>query len=161
MAGHYIHYNFCGRRICTDQEQKQSSNKIEIRFIAKKRHFGNFSGSSSDREFFITTRINNTSEVRIFQEWWLATLAVENLKKLSDFYANADSNVKRGIVGSIYLEKWVFDGEAHRTPEISEVAKLIFHINIRLRHKKTGVKTSEIFTPVKYPGRDSNPWPSV
>ena len=87
----------------------------------------------------------------------LATLAVENLKKLSDFYANADSDVKREIIGSIYLEKWVFDGEAHRTPEINEVARLIFHINRRLRHKKTGVKTSENFHSGEVPWKGFEP----
>ncbi|MNL56099.1 hypothetical protein D3C87_1795650 [compost metagenome] len=75
----------------------------------------------------------------------LAALAVENLKKLSDFYANADSDIKRAIIGSIYQDKWVFDGETHRTPEANEAALLIYHINKRLRHKKTGVKISENF----------------
>ena len=42
MAGHYIHYNFCGRRICTDQEQKQSSNKIENKVYRKKTPFRKF-----------------------------------------------------------------------------------------------------------------------
>lgn len=36
----------------------------------------------------------------------LAALAVENLQKLPEFYANADSDIKRAIVGSIYPEKW-------------------------------------------------------
>lgn len=67
----------------------------------------------------------------------LAALAVENLKKLSDFYTNADSDIKRAIVGSVYPEKWVFDGDTHRTPEVNEAALLIFHINRRVRHKKT------------------------
>lgn len=48
-------------------------------------------------------------------------------------------------MGSIYPGKWVFDGEIHRTPEINEVAQLIFHINRKLGHKKTGVKSLENF----------------
>lgn len=68
----------------------------------------------------------------------LAALSVENLQKLPEFYANADSDIKRAIIGSIYPEKWVFDGESHRTPEPNEAALLIYHINKRLRHKKTG-----------------------
>ena len=36
MAGHYLHYNFCGRSTCTDQEQKQSSNKIANKVYHKK-----------------------------------------------------------------------------------------------------------------------------
>lgn len=48
-------------------------------------------------------------------------------------------------MGSIYNEKWVFDGETHRTPEINETAKLIYHINRNLRHKKTGAKSLSDF----------------
>jgi site-specific DNA recombinase len=75
----------------------------------------------------------------------LADLAVNNLKKLPEFYIAADSDIKRAIVGSIYNEKWVFDGETHRTPEINETAKLIYHINRNLRHKKTGAKSLSDF----------------
>jgi len=50
---------------------------------------------------------------------------VKNFKKLSDFYSNADSNIKRTIVGSLYTEKWFFDGDVHRTPEVNEAEPLI------------------------------------
>jgi site-specific DNA recombinase len=75
----------------------------------------------------------------------LADLAVANLINLTECYATADSEVKRAIVSSIYPEKWVFDGEIHRTPEINEAAQLIYHINRKLRHKKTGIKFLEKF----------------
>ena len=71
----------------------------------------------------------------------LADLVVINLKNLSEFYANADSDVKRAITGSIFYEKWIFDGELHRTPELNEAAQLIFHINRKLGHKKSGAKS--------------------
>nr|WP_232324757.1 recombinase family protein [Pedobacter cryoconitis] len=90
----------------------------------------------------------------------LATLAVENLKNLSEFYINTDSDIKRAIVGSVYPEKWVFDGELHRTPEVNEAAQLIFQINKKLGHKKTGAKSLKDFTPVRCTCRDSNPKPS-
>jgi len=48
-------------------------------------------------------------------------------------------------VSSIYPEKWIFDGETHRTPEINEAAQLIYHINRNLRHKKTGEKSLSDF----------------
>lgn len=66
----------------------------------------------------------------------LADLAADNLKNLPEFYATTNADIKRAIVGSIYPEKWVFDGEIHRTPEINEVAQLIFHINRKLGRKK-------------------------
>ncbi len=87
----------------------------------------------------------------------LAALAVENLKKLSDFYLNTDSDIKRAIIGSIYSEKWVFDGETHRTPDFNEADALIYHINRRLRHKKTGVKTSENFHSGDVPWKGFEP----
>ncbi|NQX42352.1 Site-specific DNA recombinase [Pedobacter steynii] len=73
----------------------------------------------------------------------LATLATSNLKKLTQFYSEADSDVKRSITGSIFLEKWVFDGENHRTTKMNKAAQLIYHINKKLRHKKTGANFLE------------------
>jgi len=75
----------------------------------------------------------------------LADLATKNLQKLSQFYSDADSDIKRLIIGSVYPEKWVFDGESHRTTKINQAAELIYQINNKLRHKKTGVKFLEKF----------------
>ncbi len=75
----------------------------------------------------------------------LVATAVENFKKLPEFYAGADSDIKRSIIGSIYLEKWVFDGEIHRTGKMNRAAQLIYHINNKLRYKKTGIKFLEKF----------------
>lgn len=71
----------------------------------------------------------------------LADLAAINLKNLPEFYASADSDIKRAITGSIYHEKWIFDGESHRTPEMNEAAQFIFQINRKLGHKKSGAKS--------------------
>jgi len=79
----------------------------------------------------------------------LASLAVENLKNLPEFYSNADSDIKRAIAGSIFPEKWVFDGEIHRTPKVNEAAELIFLISKKLRHKKSGAKSVEDFYSAK------------
>ncbi len=61
------------------------------------------------------------------------------------------------LLGSVYPEKWVFDGETHRTPEVNEAALLIYHINRKLRHKKTGVKTSENFHSGDVPRKGLEP----
>ncbi|RQO75666.1 recombinase family protein [Pedobacter sp. KBW06] len=71
--------------------------------------------------------------------------AVSNLKNLLKLYLEAEIEDKRYIIGSIFTEKWVFDGEKHRTGNINEAALLIYHINNKLRHKKTGVKLLESF----------------
>jgi hypothetical protein len=38
------------------------------------------------------------------------------------------------------LGKWVFDGEGRRTKELNRAATIIYQLNNRLRHKKTGAK---------------------
>jgi site-specific DNA recombinase len=75
----------------------------------------------------------------------MATLTASNIKNLPQFYAEADSDIKRSIIGSIFPEKWVFNGESHRTENMNEAVQLIYYINNKLRHKKTGLKISENF----------------
>lgn len=50
--------------------------------------------------------------------------STKNLQKLSQFYSDADSDIKRLIIGSVYPEKWLFDGESHRTTKINQSASL-------------------------------------
>ena len=71
----------------------------------------------------------------------LVNLAIYNLQNLESLYVNATNEQKRHIIGSIFKEKWVFDGEKHRTGDINEAALLIYQLNSKLRHKKTGVRT--------------------
>ncbi|MEO6522794.1 MAG: recombinase family protein [Mucilaginibacter sp.] len=66
-----------------------------------------------------------------------------NLESIYNQYVTADNAGKRHIIGAIYKEGWVFDGQEHRTGKINEAALLIYHINNKLQHKKTGVKTSK------------------
>jgi site-specific DNA recombinase len=73
----------------------------------------------------------------------MVTLATSNLKKLREFYAEADPETKTSIIGSLFPEKWIFDGENHRTTQINQAAVLIYHINKKLGHKKTGIKPIE------------------
>lgn len=54
---------------------------------------------------------------------------VENLKKLDLLYLNADIGHQRDIIGSIFLEKWSFDGLIHRTGKLNAAAELIYLIN--------------------------------
>ncbi|MEN0055991.1 MAG: recombinase family protein [Mucilaginibacter sp.] len=67
--------------------------------------------------------------------------AVENLKKLDLLYLNADIGKQRDIIGSIFPEKWSFDGIEHRTGKINEAVRLIYLINNKFPNKKNRVRT--------------------
>ncbi|MFD2286607.1 recombinase family protein [Pedobacter petrophilus] len=67
--------------------------------------------------------------------------AIENLKKLDLLYLNADIRRQRDMIGSIFTEKWSFDGQVHRTRKVNEAAQLIYLINSKLGNKKSRVRT--------------------
>ena len=67
--------------------------------------------------------------------------AVENLKKLDLLYLNADIGHQRDIIGSIFLEKWRFDGLVHRTGKLNKAVELIYLINSTSPKKQSRVRT--------------------
>ena len=69
--------------------------------------------------------------------------ALSSLKSLVKLYSDSNIEGKRHIIGVIFPEKWHFDGREHHTTKVSEAALLIYHINNKLRHKKTGASTSK------------------
>jgi len=69
--------------------------------------------------------------------------ALENLKKLDLLYLEGENDEKRKIIGSIFPEKWTYDGIEHRTGQENLGMELIYLLNNKLEHKKTGVKTSK------------------
>lgn len=73
----------------------------------------------------------------------MVTDALSHLKSLSKLYSDANLEGKRYIIGVIFPEKWVFDGKEHHTTKMNDAAHLIYHINNKLRHKKTGAKSLE------------------
>ncbi|MFT4152897.1 hypothetical protein [Parafilimonas sp.] len=66
----------------------------------------------------------------------LINQAIDKLILFEDVYANGTSAEQRSIVGSIFTEKWVFDGEQHRTNKVNEVVEYIYLINKELEDKK-------------------------
>ncbi len=68
--------------------------------------------------------------------------AVENLKKLDLLYINGDIEAKRKIIGSIFPEKWTFDGTEHRTGQANKAASLIYQIHSSLSNKKNRIRTN-------------------
>ncbi|WP_448103422.1 recombinase family protein [Pedobacter panaciterrae] len=65
--------------------------------------------------------------------------SLETLKNIADLYEKADTEGKQYIVGSIFPEKFVFDGEIDRTARMNLGFQLIYHIKNKLEGKKKGV----------------------
>lgn len=54
--------------------------------------------------------------------------AIEMIANIYNLYQVFDSEGKRAIIGSMYLEKLHFDGEQHRTARVNVVAEAIYLI---------------------------------
>jgi len=65
--------------------------------------------------------------------------ALTNLKNLVNLYQKADVEGRQYIIGSMFKEKFVFDGEIYRTAKLNLVFRLIYQINNPLWAKKNGV----------------------
>lgn len=74
----------------------------------------------------------------------LINQSVDKLIRLEDAYTTGTSEEKRNIIGSIFTEKWVFDGEQHRTNKLNEAVEHIYLINQEFQGKKIG--TNNDFT---------------
>lgn len=61
---------------------------------------------------------------------------------LDVLYESGDVTQKQEIIGSMFSEKWVFDGERHRTRKVNEAIELMCQINNQLREKKNGTSVN-------------------
>ncbi len=64
--------------------------------------------------------------------------AVDNLAKLDCTFKESDTIKKRQIVGSIFPEKLVFDGQNYRTAKLNEAVQLIYTLDVAFRENKNG-----------------------
>lgn len=67
--------------------------------------------------------------------------AASAMSSLDVLYANGDVIQKREIIGSMFSEKWVFDGRRHRTGKVNEAISLMCQITNELREEKNGTST--------------------
>jgi site-specific DNA recombinase len=74
--------------------------------------------------------------------------AIENLANLDSVWIEATTIKKRQIVGSIFPEKLVFDGENFRTTRVNEAVGLIYRLDAAFRENKNG--TSDIFASLSH-----------
>lgn len=66
--------------------------------------------------------------------------AIHWLSSVNVVYNQSDTAEKRGIIGSIYPEKLCFDGNAYRTAQMNEAARLMWLINNEIGIKKNRTK---------------------
>ena len=63
---------------------------------------------------------------------------IANLASLNTIYQDAGTIKKRQIVGSIFPEKLIFDGENYRTAKLNEAVQLIYTLDVAFRENKNG-----------------------
>jgi site-specific DNA recombinase len=84
--------------------------------------------------------INNSVKEKGIDD--LINQAVDKLLLLEEAYNNGRNEEQRSIIGSIFTEKWVFDGKQHRTNKVNEVVECIYFINKELEGKKNGTSAN-------------------
>ncbi|MDM1470488.1 recombinase family protein [Myroides odoratimimus] len=70
--------------------------------------------------------------------------AIEVIANIGTLYAQADISMKRRIIGSIFPEKVVFDGEIYRTDRINVLVRSILLINNEIAENKNGRNEQKI-----------------
>ena len=70
--------------------------------------------------------------------------AINVIGKLDSLYVDGDIKKKRQIIGSIYPEKLIFDGNNYRTARLNEAIELIYSMDKGFSGKENG-QTDEIF----------------
>lgn len=64
--------------------------------------------------------------------------AIENLSRLPECYQGLNSDHKRRLIGSIFPQKFTFDGDSFRTARLNQAVELIFNVGKHFRQKKSG-----------------------
>lgn len=70
--------------------------------------------------------------------------AVDNLARLIDIYQTATTIKKRQIVGSIFPEKLIFEGQYFRTAKLNQAVQLIYTLDTAFREKENGTSDLKI-----------------
>jgi site-specific DNA recombinase len=73
----------------------------------------------------------------------LLAKALENLSHLEQLWEDASAERKRLIIGSIFPEKLVFDGNRFQTARLNEGARLIYTLNKSFSGNEKGQKTEK------------------
>jgi site-specific DNA recombinase len=91
----------------------------------------------------LEAKLYNTTSKSIDIEGLLQK-ASQNIQNLSHIYVSAPLSKKRNLIGSIFPEKWVFDGELHRTTKINEAIRLIYSLDKFLGENKNGTNAEKL-----------------
>ena len=63
---------------------------------------------------------------------------LDNIYRLSEIYETGSIMEKRQVIGSVYPEKLVYDGDQLRTTRINEAVRIIYTLDKELGEKETG-----------------------
>ena len=75
---------------------------------------------------------------------------------IGDCYRDLPNAAKRRMIGSIFPEKVIFDGNTFRTAKLNEAVELIFNVGKGLRQKKVDKIMLKMTCPLPLPDLDSN-----
>lgn len=73
----------------------------------------------------------------------LLNKGIDNLLRLDFVYANAEIELKRNIIGSVYPEKMHIRNNSLRTGKVNELVKYIYLINSDIEGNKKGQNRSK------------------
>lgn len=79
------------------------------------------------------------------------TFSIDLFTNISEYYNMSSYSTKRKIVGSIFSEKWVFDGKKHRTESLNSVLSTITNNINAFSEQKKGLIQSDLNQSYKAP----------
>lgn len=82
---------------------------------------------------------------------------ISNLSRIKTLYIQGDSAMKRQIIGSMFPEKFVFDGKQHRTTKVNEAVRLIVKLGEGFREIKNRKRFKDLSVSGMVPGTGIEP----
>jgi site-specific DNA recombinase len=79
---------------------------------------------------------NNQQDTSLYQQY--TKKRIDLLSNISRFYTEVNIEIKRKLLGSIFLGQLFFSKEKSRTTRLDEAARLILSVSKGFRQQKTG-----------------------
>ena len=144
------------RRISTELKKKKEELELaEIRVFngeLSQAIFDKVSTKHQESVEQIESRLFDLNNCMAIEKEWIDG-AVKIVGNLSHWYRSSDFDTKTKLLGSIFAENLLYDGNNYRTSKISPLIRLFNPVKGDLEPKKGSPKEE---TPVQYPGPESN-----
>ena len=149
-----IKYEFAKQTQQQNSERKRLLDELdELNARMQKARIQKVEGTLDDEDFVHIKKETNQRIEQIEQQLSklannfkeidsLFESAAYQLHKLDERFEKATPEEQRIILGSIFPEKIVFDGNIHRTPRVNEVIRLMYQKTSILEGKKNGTNLS-------------------